>query len=122
MVFSIIVLSAAFDAGGAFFKRLHSGEDGFTFRAGIEKPAGDTAAFEGKFMATRLVGNPEITACLAPLWTMGVDTATSGPMLGKKVGKFMAQCSLDLGGGNLKKLGIKNDNAITPNRHACSRA
>lgn len=65
-------------------------------------------------MATRLVGNSKIGTSLMPLLAMGLDAMAADTMLGQQVGQFMTQGSLNLGSGNLQKLGIQNDHPVTP--------
>ena len=98
LVFSAIMFAAAFDAGHTAGERPDTGENGMAFRAGVEEFSFDAAAFEREFMATRLVGDPKIPACLPPLWPVSVDPAPARPVLGKEVGELMSQGTLNLGG------------------------
>jgi hypothetical protein len=75
-------------------------------RTGVKKLASDTAALERELMATRFVGDSEVGTSLMPLLTMGIDTRATGAVLGQKMSQLVAECPLNLGGGDLKQLGI----------------
>ena len=49
---------------------------------------------------------------------MGLDPTTAGTVMGEKVGKFMAERALNLGGRNLDELGIQHHHPIRPHGHA----
>jgi hypothetical protein len=108
------VLATAFDARSLEAENFYTGQDRRALGAGIEKLSRDAAAFEGEFMATRLVGNSKIGASLMPLLTVRFDTMATDTVLGQKVSQFMAQRALNLRRRNLKELGIQNDHSITP--------
>jgi hypothetical protein len=98
MVFPPIVFAAAFDAGGGVAEGLHAGENGRALGTGVEEFAGDAAALEGKLVAARLMRNSQIGTGFAPFLAMGLDAAAADAVVGKKVGEFMAECALNLGG------------------------
>jgi hypothetical protein len=108
------VLATAFDAGSLATKNFYTVQDRRALGARIKKLSRDAAAFEGEFMATRLVGNSKIGASLMPLLTMRFDAMATDTMLGQKMSQLMAQRPLNLRRRNLKKLGIQNDHSITP--------
>jgi hypothetical protein len=118
VVFSAIVLAAAFDAGGLATENLHAGKDRGTLGAGVEKLPHDAAAFEREIMATRLIGNSEICAGLVPLLAMGFDTVTTDTVLGQEMSQLVSQCALNLCGRNLQELRIQNHHAIAPDGQA----
>jgi hypothetical protein len=108
------VLATAFNAGSLAAKNFYTGQDSGALGARIKKLSRDAAAFEGEFMATRLVWNSEISASLMPLLTMRFDTMATNAVLGQEVSQLMAQSPLNLRRRNLKKLGIQNNHSITP--------
>jgi hypothetical protein len=108
------VLATAFNAGSLATENFYTGQDSGALGARIKKLSRDTAAFEGEFMATRLVGNSKIGASLMPLFTVGFDTMATNAVLGQKVSQLMAQSPLNLRRRNLKEFGIQNDHSITP--------
>ena len=122
MVFSPIVLAAAFDTGSGVAEGLHAGHYRGAFRAGVEKFACDAAAFEREFVAAGLVWDAKIRAGFAPFLAVGLDSAAADSVLREEVGEFMTERALDLGGGNFDELGIKNHHSVGPHRHACGGA
>jgi hypothetical protein len=115
VVFSAIVLAAAFDAGGLATENLHAGKDRGALGTGIKKLPHDATAFEWEIVAARLIGNSEIRAGLMPLLAMRFNAMATDTVLGQKMSQLMAQRPLNLRRRNLKKLGIQNDHSITPN-------
>jgi hypothetical protein len=122
VVFSAIVLAAAFDAGGLAAENLHAGKDRGALGAGVEKLPHDASAFEREIMATRLIGNSEIRAGLVPLLAMGFDTVTTDAVLRQKMSQLVAQCALNLCGRNLQELRVQNHHAIAPDGQASRSA
>lgn len=118
MVFSAIVLPAAFDAGSLAAENLHAGKDRGALGAGVEKLPHDASAFEGEIVAARLIGNSKICAGLMPLLTMGFDTMTTDTVLSQKMSQLVAQGALDFCGRNLQELRIQNHHAIAPDGQA----
>jgi hypothetical protein len=118
VVFSAIVLPAAFDAGGLATENLHAGKDRGALGAGVEKLPHNATAFEREIVAARLIGNSEICASLMPLLAMGFDTMTTDTVLREEMGQLMTQCALNLCGRNLQELRIQNHHAITPDGQA----
>lgn len=108
------MLATTFDAGSLATENFYTGQDRRALGARIKKLSRDAAAFEGEFMATRLVWNSKIGASLMPLLTMRFDTMATDTVLGQEVSQLMAQRPLNLRRRNLKKLGIQNDHSITP--------
>jgi hypothetical protein len=114
VVFSTIVLAAAFDARSLAAENFDAGQNCCALRAGVKKLSRHAASFEREFMATRLVGNSKIGTSLMPLLAMGLDTLAADTVLGQEVSQLVAKRSLNLRRGHLEKLGIQNDHSVTP--------
>ena len=121
MVFSFIVLSAAFEAGDAAFHCMHPGECGAAFAAGVEIFSLEADAFQREIVAPGFVWNAQIAASLAPLGAMRCDVPASGAMLGEKVGELMPQGSLNFGRRDFDKFRIEGDHLCPPAGEAGGR-
>ena len=89
-IISTVMLATAFDASSLAAERLHSGQDGQALGAGIKKLSRHAAAFEWKFMATRLIGNSKIGTSSMPLLAVGFDSLAASPVLSQKVSQLVA--------------------------------
>jgi hypothetical protein len=66
--------------------------------------------------------NAEIGAGFAPFLAMGLDAAAANAVLREKVGEFVPESALHLGGRNFDELWIQNHHSVGPHRHAGSGA
>ena len=114
MIFPVVVPAATLETGDSTLHRMHTCESGAALAAGIEIFSFQANTFERQIVTPRFVGNPQITAGLSPLATVGSNVAAAGTMLRQKVGKLMAQRSLNFGRRHLDELGIKGDDFGSP--------
>ena len=117
MVFSVIVLATAFDAGCFAPEGFYAAHDRVADRATIKIFPCLTLALEGQFMATVFIGNPQIRACLFPLLAVRLDATPAHAVLGKEMCQLMPQCALDFVGGDFQKFWVEHDHALAPIRH-----
>jgi hypothetical protein len=122
VVFSVIVFTAAFDAGGFSAQGFHSSQHSIAGWTRVEELSRLALPFEWQFMTALFVRNSKILAGLAPFRSVGLDPSPPHAVLGEKVSEFVTQCALNFHRGNFHELGIQHDHPFTPISHSGCRA